>query len=312
MKLFLSGAAFTALALCLPAQGQYDLFGNGCAGNGGFCFGHNPQGATYTGTSLPNEYAYPATSPTAMTVVGFNLYVQSNLAGPATVVAALYREDPANPGTPSTTPAAVGTLTAGTAVAFYPVMLDQPVAMSQNENFWIAAESINVKTSATSGAAAPGPIYWRRPPQGGTTWSTTGLVANPAYQIVCTTGSGTGAIPFLFSTTTPQIGQTFTVHLANATPNAPAFLFYGVSDTTWNGQPLPFDLTSLGFPGCMVFISLDVGLTATTTASGNANSPFPIPNVPSLIGSSFFNQWFVLDVSANTVNGSNAAKGTIG
>src|SRR5690606_36889914 len=194
MKLILSGVALSALAFSLPAQvGTYDLYGNGCAGNGGYCFGVNPMGASYSGTSLPNEYAYPATAPSAMTVVGFNLYCQSNLSSPATVLAALYLEDPANPGAPSTTPAAVGTLTAGTAVAFYPAMLDQPVTLQQGANFWLGAESINVRASATSGNPAPGTIYWRRPPQGVNSWTSTVIVQNPAYQVVCTTGTGGGA-----------------------------------------------------------------------------------------------------------------------
>lgn len=84
----------------------------------------------------------------------------------------------------------------------------------------------------------------------------------------------------------------FALRLANARPNAAAFLVIGLSNTTFNGSPLPMSLASAGAPGSTLYVSLDGLIPVTTDASGNASVALPIP--PSLTGT-FWCQWGVVD-----------------
>ncbi len=112
-------------------------------------------------------------------------------------------------------------------------------------------------------------------------------------------GTGCGGLAALWQGE-PVIGTAdLKVHLAGAPPLAPCALLVGVSDVSWLGIPLPFDLAAAGAPGCMLYTSLDALVPATTSAIGEATVTFALPNVPAFVGLVGFLQWMAADPGAN-------------
>ena len=108
-----------------------------------------------------------------------------------------------------------------------------------------------------------------------------------AFNTGCT-GSG-AAVPTL-SAPPPAIGSPWTLSMQTTVPNSSALLIFGGSSTTWNGAPLPLDLTVLGFTGCRLLVSLDISLFASADATGVAALPVPLPALITLVGATFYNQ----------------------
>lgn len=97
----------------------------------------------------------------------------------------------------------------------------------------------------------------------------------------------------------PWWGETFTVEVAPLPPTAlAAALLHSASSTVWNGVPLPFDLTPLGAPGCLLRVGLD--LAAPMQAStGRAHQAMPLPAARVLLGRTVFQQALVLAPGSN-------------
>jgi hypothetical protein len=111
----------------------------------------------------------------------------------------------------------------------------------------------------------------------------------------------------------PYPGNTVTVDVAPVPPNVAVIRSFGLSRTQWGTIALPFDLTSLGMPGCTLLASGDS--SRLVFAAGNtASFSFPIPNDQAFVGFDFYNQAFALDPAANAagVVASNAAQVHIG
>jgi len=87
----------------------------------------------------------------------------------------------------------------------------------------------------------------------------------------------------------PGTGSTVTFELGN-TAATEAYLWLGLSNTTWGGIPLPLDLGLYGIPGCFVNVSLDVPLYAGPPLS----IPFPIPDEPLLADLTAYFQWLLV------------------
>ncbi|MCI0589404.1 MAG: hypothetical protein L0323_21515 [Planctomycetes bacterium] len=105
------------------------------------------------------------------------------------------------------------------------------------------------------------------------------------------TGCNSGIVcfspPSLTADDCPQIGATITLRVANGFVTSPALLALGVSNTSWLGIPLPFDLGS----GCFLRVSLDVLLpTTATNETGRALFPVQIPADPLLVGQTVYAQ----------------------
>lgn len=77
-----------------------------------------------------------------------------------------------------------------------------------------------------------------------------------------------------------------------------AILFLGLSDRTWNGLPLPVDLTGLGMPACELGASGEL-LALALNVGGEPRWTLPIPTWPGLLGCSFYCQGMALDAAAN-------------
>lgn len=115
-----------------------------------------------------------------------------------------------------------------------------------------------------------------------------------------------GATPLLSGTGVPTIGASFQINLSNARPSAPAILWMGYSQTS---APVP------QAPGCTLLASLDVFplVSATTSASGTANTSMFFSNSPGLIGFQFYQQWTILDpVNPLSLVFSNGGAGRVG
>lgn len=108
-----------------------------------------------------------------------------------------------------------------------------------------------------------------------------------------------GTDPLISSATSPVIGQTFRVDLAQAQANSFAILITGISKTMWGPTPLPLNLAFLGAPGCALHVSYDFPLPVTTSAAGAASLPLAVPNSMTLVGARFFQQYVVGDPAAN-------------
>ena len=85
------------------------------------------------------------------------------------------------------------------------------------------------------------------------------------------------------------------VHLSQAPPGVNAALFVGLSNTDWNGVPLPLDLAFANLPGCALHTSVDAFALRTTGSSGLdrgyafADLPFDL----SMTGVRVYAQWLL-------------------
>jgi hypothetical protein len=128
----------------------------------------------------------------------------------------------------------------------------------------------------------------------------TGTVYRNVGAIMCFRSPAT-MVPLLGSAGTPRIGGSFAVDLTQARANTAAFLFLGLSDQRWLGQPLPLDLGPAGAPGCFIWCSGELIHSVATNAAGAASFNYSVPNDRSLLGGVFFNDYVVHDPPANAL-----------
>ena len=110
----------------------------------------------------------------------------------------------------------------------------------------------------------------------------------------------------------PTIGGTYSLDVNNIPVPGIGIMMTGLTNTVWNGLPLPFDLGVIGAPGCNLL--QDVAVTSTIVGAPIANFSLAIPNNPALQCFKLFNQAAILDVTANGLgfSFSNAQAGVIG
>jgi len=100
----------------------------------------------------------------------------------------------------------------------------------------------------------------------------------------------------------PILGQTHQLLVEDALPNAALVLMTGTSKFSWGPIALPFDLAPLGAPGCKMLLAPDLYSFAASDATGKGVTSFPLPNDKEFAGATFFQQWLVLDASANAAS----------
>lgn len=109
---------------------------------------------------------------------------------------------------------------------------------------------------------------------------------------------GRGVIPRVGCSYVPALGQPFAINLSRVRSAAGALLALGLSSTAWSGLPLPYDLTPLGMPGCLLHTAVDATaftVTAGPATKGRASLPMVIPNDTALRGCNLLAQWLVLE-----------------
>ena len=126
-----------------------------------------------------------------------------------------------------------------------------------------------------------------------------------SYRLFGAGCSGSAGVPLMLGNT-PTIGRSLTIRGFRIP--GPTVLFFGGFNSTWNGLPLPFSLAPLGAPGCSLRVS------GEAVMSGGAGYVVPIPNSPTLIGGSFYNQLVPVDRPGNALGltTSSGARGVIG
>jgi hypothetical protein len=89
-------------------------------------------------------------------------------------------------------------------------------------------------------------------------------------------------------------------------------IFYGFTDTSWSGVPLPFDLSVLGSPGCFVYQSLDFAILGPVAPGNIAGHTIDLVNPPAeAIGAPLWFQCVILN-SAGRFKTSDSLKVSIG
>ncbi len=123
-----------------------------------------------------------------------------------------------------------------------------------------------------------------------------------------------GAIPLLSSRRGPEIGGGYQVSLSQANSNSTALLFVGNSTKSFQGLPLPLDLSGTGMIGCKLYTNVLFAQAMKTDSQGKGNLSQTVPNLTSLIGVSLYQQIAVFDPAANTLGMvmSNALHGVVG
>ena len=97
----------------------------------------------------------------------------------------------------------------------------------------------------------------------------------------------------------PTIGTTFDLRVSGLSTAVLATVgAIGFDATSWNGIPLPADLSSAGMPGCTLLLA--PALTTVLTGTGTtAQLPISLPGSPAIVGQALFAQAFPLVASAN-------------
>jgi hypothetical protein len=172
----------------------------------------------------------------------------------------------------------------------------------------MAFDPVRARTVLFGGTSHPtSPLYLTL----GEVWELD-LGAGPAYTTYGAGCAGSGGTPAIAAqgTSLPRAGLNFQLNVTNLPLTAPTFLFFGVSDTSYLGLPLPLPLAGIGAPGCSVLSSAEQ-LHFLTNVLGTAVWNVTIPNFP---GASFYNQAIVFDAAANPlgITTSNGGHGVIG
>lgn len=298
--------AFASLCLPLPAQqASFTNFGTGCPGSGSgskICKSANGsatqlQSLFFTRTSeVAIEVTGGITSPL---ISGFEILTRAKTAK-STVNAHVYLADAQ--GAPLSSPAASGSMTVDTSVAWYRVTLAKPLVVKPGNTFFLSWTDTRIPFSQTilwpvptTGAKATS--YHRESNSGA--WNRGPFQIHPwAWRVLCPGGI---AVPVLSNTGLPQLGRTYAVDLSQAKPATGAILITGLSNTAWGSIPLPFDLKGLGASGCSLLVSFDLPTALATGAAGTASLNIPLPNDSSLAGAKLHHQWMVVDGAANSL-----------
>jgi hypothetical protein len=126
---------------------------------------------------------------------------------------------------------------------------------------------------------------------------------------------GPRGVPVLIPNQAPRIGQPFSVILSNLPLHQPGVMYLGLSRSMWGVISLPLDLNPLGLQGCRLYVSLELGFGLGSTGPfGVVPWGFTLPGDQSVVGAEFFNQAFVLDLTANPggLVTTNAGHGVVG
>jgi hypothetical protein len=122
---------------------------------------------------------------------------------------------------------------------------------------------------------------------------------NPGTFVQFGTACDTGPLPLEVTSSVPTLGQTWQLDYANLPTalNTVLLVALGLSNQSWTGIPLPFDLAPLGLAGCNLFVSADV-INAVLPAAGTglAQHTLAIPNTASLENAVVYTQGIVLEI----------------
>ena len=297
----------------LGLVGSTASFGSGCPGSvlapPGVCTTINDT-ANKSPVSLGSGvgYAFEFTAPTALELTGFELYASTVTSNIEQLAAGIYWPDAS--GAPSIL-AASTTLTVRPTAPGWSMAPLQSLTVNAGQTFFVFFQA-GVYAPLVWQAAAGGtdvPYYaliggtWGPRNSGPFDWS---------MRFHCQTSAV--RTPGLHSSGTPDIGQSYAVHLEDALPSAFCCILLGASRTSFNGHALPYSLAPLGGGSCTVLVSHQSLLLGTTNAAGAFEASIPLVNNAMFIGSKIYNQGLIVDLAANDLGFvlTNALEVTIG
>ena len=114
-----------------------------------------------------------------------------------------------------------------------------------------------------------------------------------------TASSPVRVAPALSNSGVPELGKVFRLNIAQAKTSTAAVLIFGLSKSSWGAIKLPLNLSFLGAKDCNLLCSYDLTFVTATNTAGNGGISFGVPNVASMRGKIFHNQYFVIDKAAN-------------
>jgi len=263
-------------------------YGQGCPGSvplPASCASVNSGGGTLTGNTNQYEYTFQVPSIGSAQVTAFDVYSRSNTGSILNRPAYIYAQSGSGP---ASSPIATSTISLGTSAGFYTATFSPPVNV--NGTFYVGFSGPNDTIISNLSSGSNGTGYYRTPVTGN--WTQSSLVQRPSYVVYCS-GGAQFATPELGNNGLPSLGSNYSVTLAQAVASSPAFIMSGLSDSSYQGTPLPAQIT--GAPGCDILAAPDATQLLFTSGTGTASAPFNVPNTPIYIGLDLYHQWAVLD-----------------
>jgi hypothetical protein len=91
----------------------------------------------------------------------------------------------------------------------------------------------------------------------------------------------------------PEIGETLRLRMVGGTANLSfgTLLFLGRSAANWGPVPLPFDLTPMNMPGCLLHTDPWLMFPWPTDGTAVAETSIGLPHDASLLGGRFYSQF---------------------
>lgn len=81
-----------------------------------------------------------------------------------------------------------------------------------------------------------------------------------------------------------------------------AWLLLGMSNTTWNGTPLPLPLDGLGLTGCALQTSVEASPSRAVSATATAAWDLALPAGAPFLGMAIFGEILAIELGANSAN----------
>lgn len=277
--------------------GTATAFGQGCPGSTPAdpvaCFVTNDTPAKSSVALRPNcLYALELVAPTALNVVGFEIFANSTTGLPQQLAAHVRRLD--GSGIP-TVVASTGnvTLQAGTQWVTAAIA---PVTIAQGQTFYVGFDTLAVAPSVWESTTGGIDVPYFRLENGVWSARTTGRF-EWSIKVLCQ--STTTRTPLLVSSGIYDVGQSYSLNIVDALPIGFAGISIASSRTNFDGIPLPFSLAPVGAPLCTVLTNADQVLGNLTNAQGAFGFTLNVPLDAGLIGGHVFHQGVVLDPTAN-------------
>ena len=159
-----------------------------------------------------------------------------------------------------------------------------------------------------------------------------GSAANPWWSLDAVVGATTGEVAGVGRSCltgvhdpsagaelrTMVVGASASLWLRGMAAPTPAFCLLGGDDRSFQGVPLPLDLTVAGLPGCTLYNDIVAMVPALSTPwrggrGGLAMVTVPLPADPNLAGAVLFSQWLVPPIgNGGSIELSNGVRATIG
>ena len=311
------GLAVLLVAVTVSGQSAWSApLGRGCSGQPvGMCLRQNDVLVQLPATTLSALHAYPATNTTgaAIQVVGLEVFAV-NYSWATENVGVFLFADASGSGAlvhtqPATTPTAGGFVQVAATPAWCSTGLDRGVLVPAGGVFWIGHEAFRGNSASENLLGTLGTVpTWTRTSG---PWSSLGPT-RPAFRVWCTAAAPLA--PALSLVGLPRQGQSFTLVLDRGTPLAPAVLLWGGNSASWNGVPLPLDLTAAGALDCLLYTRIDYLTFLALDNNGMGSVAVFVSNDPALLGRSFRNQALIVTPGRNPLHAvfTNATLGYVG